>query len=99
MLASKDFGRAPLRTRANPRVFPAIWGLLWKYSVCRSSRPSPRTDAGDQSLSWVAAWFRKLLSIKEKVCAGPVPLGLFSLVSLAAMRCHEAGLLSAEQTA
>jgi hypothetical protein len=29
----------------------------------------------------------------------PVLLGLFSLVSLAAMRCHEAGLLSAEQTA
>jgi hypothetical protein len=29
----------------------------------------------------------------------PVLLGLFSLVTLAAMRCHEAGLLSAEQTA
>jgi hypothetical protein len=29
----------------------------------------------------------------------PVLLGLFSVVSLAAIRCHEAGLLSAEQTA
>jgi hypothetical protein len=29
----------------------------------------------------------------------PVLLGLFSLVTLAAWRCHEAGLLSAEQTA
>jgi DDE superfamily endonuclease len=29
----------------------------------------------------------------------PVLLGLFSVVSLAALRCHEAGLLSAEQTA
>ena len=29
----------------------------------------------------------------------PVLLGLFSLVTLAALRCHEAGLLSAEQTA
>src|SRR5918999_80551 len=29
----------------------------------------------------------------------PVLLGLFSVVSLAAFRCHEAGLLSAEQTA
>ncbi len=29
----------------------------------------------------------------------PVLLGLFSLVTLAAMRCHEAGLLSAERTA
>ena len=33
----------------------AICGLLWKHSVCRSSRPSPRSDAGDQSLSWVSA--------------------------------------------
>ena len=29
----------------------------------------------------------------------PVLLGLFSVVTLAALRCHEAGLLSAEQTA
>ena len=29
----------------------------------------------------------------------PVLLGLFSLVALAALRCHEAGLLSPEQTA
>ena len=29
----------------------------------------------------------------------PVLLGLFSLVTLAALRCHEAGLLSAERTA
>jgi len=29
----------------------------------------------------------------------PVLLGLFSMVTLAALRCHEAGLLSAEQTA
>jgi hypothetical protein len=29
----------------------------------------------------------------------PVRLGLFSVVTLAAVRCHEAGLLSAEQTA
>ena len=29
----------------------------------------------------------------------PVLLGLFSVVTLAAVRCHEAGLLSAEQTA
>src|SRR5512142_2810620 len=30
--------------------FSGFWKLLWKHSVCRSFRPSPRTDAGDRSL-------------------------------------------------
>jgi hypothetical protein len=31
-------------------AFAMKWELLWKHRVCRSSRPSPRTGAGDQSL-------------------------------------------------